>query len=233
VPSRPSATQDEVVQALRCNEIFSQLDDAALDTIASACPIVTFRKGEVFLNQDEPGNACYLIVKGVVRIYRRSPEGRILELARRNPGTLVGEIALFDGLTRTASASAATKLSTLCMSREMLLGILERMPATVRPTINVIGRMVREMAEMPVDLVFRDAKERISRRILVLMDDMGDYADLTHHRRVTQTEIAEMIGGTRQTVNIVLKDLEASGAISISADGIRVVNLELLKKAAG
>lgn len=222
----------EIVAVLGANEIFGVLDEKTRTLLAERSRVHTHRKGQTVLVEGEYGNQVFLIIRGGVRVYRQSPSGSVIELTRKVVGETFGEIAVLDDVPRSASVDATALTTLISIERDVFLGILEREPSTINPLMRVLGRMVRHTAGLATDLAFLDIKARLAARILTLIDRLDNDAQaLTHRHRVSQVELAQMVGGARQTVNVALHALEDDGYISLDIDGIRIVDrhkLELL-----
>jgi CRP/FNR family transcriptional regulator, cyclic AMP receptor protein len=218
---------EEKVSALRSNEMFSVLDDRSIELLAEVAQEVTYKKGETIIVQGEIGTQMFVVVRGSVKIYLRNSSGAIMELCRRNKGEMFGELALLDGGKRTATVDAISSTVLLAISRELFIGIIEREPQTVDGLLRWLGRMVKETSTLNADLVFLDVRERIVRRILQLTHDAK--ADLIWTQRVTQTELAQMVGSSRQTANVALASLEHDHLISVDVDGIRILDADRLR----
>jgi CRP/FNR family cyclic AMP-dependent transcriptional regulator len=211
--------RDEKIDALRQNACFGSLDADVLDVLVDISDERRVRKNERVIVEGELGNRMFVIVKGTMRVVRRSPAGAVVELTRRGPGDMFGELALFDALPRAASVEAASNAVLLAFERPAFVGILQRDATAVEGLLAFLGRMVRENVELNVDLVFLDVKRRVARRILHLLSERGS---LTHANRVTQVDLAHMTGSARQTVSTAMTTLESDGFIRMDSLGIHV-----------
>lgn len=218
-------TPDEMLDVLGRSALFSKLDRDAQMALVRHMKLSRFRKGETIFVEGEFGDRCFVIAKGRVRLLRRSTQGDLLELARRDVTESFGELALLDGGPRSASAETVTDTVTLSLDRALFIEILRREPRSVDSLLSVLGAMVREQSSRVAELVFLDLKGRVASRLIELADTDGE---LTRDRRVTQSELAQMVGGSRQTVNSVLQALQNDGIISTSSLGIRIEDRERL-----
>jgi CRP/FNR family transcriptional regulator, cyclic AMP receptor protein len=197
--------------ALGRTEVFQGVDDLARWRIAQRATERIFARGESVFVQDEPGDRMYVLVEGAVKLYVSSRDGDIVELVRHHPPATFGEVSLLDGGRRSASAEAVERSALLVVTRAELLRLLRSEEQVAEALLRALGTMVRRTTQQVTDLVFLDLSGRVARQLLLLAKD-GNGAGATT-RQVTQGELATMVGGARQTVNQVLKSLEAKGYI--------------------
>jgi CRP/FNR family cyclic AMP-dependent transcriptional regulator len=197
--------------ALGRTEVFQGVDDLARWRIAQRATERIFARGESVFVQDEPGDRMYVLVEGAVKLYVSSRDGDIVELVRHHPPATFGEVSLLDGGRRSASAEAVERSTLLVVTRAELLRLLRSEEQVAEALLRALGTMVRRTTQQVTDLVFLDLSGRVARQLLLLAKD-GNGAGATT-RQVTQGELATMVGGARQTVNQVLKSLEAKGYI--------------------
>jgi CRP/FNR family transcriptional regulator, cyclic AMP receptor protein len=156
----------------------------------------------------------YVLAEGAVKLFVASRDGGIVELVRHRPPATFGEVALLDGGPRSASAEAVERSTLLVVTRAELLRLLRAEDQVAEALLRTLGTIVRRTTRQVSDLVFLDLQGRIARQLLALATD-GD--GMARTRRVTQAELASMVGGARQTVNQALRSLESRGYIR--ADG--------------
>lgn len=226
--SSNNVNHDEKVAVLKSNAVFASLEDTVLDLLAEIAREVTFNRGQTVVSEGDAGTRLFVVFKGTVKIYKRAASGAIIEICRRSAGEMFGELALLDGGPRSASVDAVSKTVLLEFERELFLGILKREPAAVDGLLRWLGSMMREANTLNADLAFLDVRKRIARRILQLSGDAQK--DLIRTDRVTQAELAQMVGSSRQTVNGALALLEHDGFIKMDVEGIRITDAGELKR---
>jgi CRP/FNR family transcriptional regulator, cyclic AMP receptor protein len=165
-----------------------------------------------------------------VKLYVSSREGGIVELARHQPPASFGELALLDGGPRSASAEAVERSVLLVVTRAELLRLLRSQEQVAEALLRSLGTMVRRTTRQVTDLVFLDLQGRVARQLLLLATDGEGAGAVT--LRVTQGELATMVGGARQTVNQALKSLEASGCIRAVGRAFELLDRERLQRLA-
>jgi CRP/FNR family cyclic AMP-dependent transcriptional regulator len=191
-------------------ELFQGVDDAARRRIAERVAERLVERGQTVFVQDDPGDRMYVLAEGAVKLYVSSRNGDIVELVRHHAPAVFGELALLDGGPRSESAEAVERSALLVVTRGELLRLLRSDEQVAEALLRLLGAIVRRTTRQLTDLVFLNLPGRVARQLLLLASDGGRGATT---RQVTQGELASMVGGARQTVNQVLKSLEARGYI--------------------
>jgi CRP/FNR family transcriptional regulator, cyclic AMP receptor protein len=137
---------------------------------------------------------------------------------------------LLDGGCRSASAEAVERSTLLVVSRAELLRLLHSEEQVAEALLRSLGSMVRRTTRQVTDLVFLNLPGRVARQLLLLADDGSESGDIT--RQITQGELATMVGGARQSVNQVLKSLEARGFIRAVGRAFELRDREQLQRLA-
>jgi CRP/FNR family transcriptional regulator, cyclic AMP receptor protein len=200
-------------------ELFGALDGRTLGDLAERVRgnVRVVRKGQAVFVEGDPGDRMYLLVEGSVKLYVRSRDGGVVELIRHRPPAMFGELAILDGGPRSASAEAIEPATLIPISRDDLIGFLLSDRHALDALLQYLGGMVRRTTRHVADLVFLDLPGRVARQLLLLAGPAGTgEAGGLRTGRVTQSELAEMVGGTRQTVNKALKSFEHRGLIRVA-----------------
>jgi CRP/FNR family cyclic AMP-dependent transcriptional regulator len=204
-------------EALHSSPLFAGLDDATLTLCADAMRGRRFRRGEVVFHVEDPGDALFLVTSGEIKIVLPSEEGAepvILTTVGR--GGFFGELALLDGQPRSASAIAVRAAETLVLRRDAFDRLVDAEPALRRAMFAALTGEIRRLTGQIADLHFLDLPGRLARHLL----RMGGAEDILEGRvrsddasqpirlvwPYTQSELAGMIGGSRQSVNRMLAD---------------------------
>jgi CRP/FNR family transcriptional regulator, cyclic AMP receptor protein len=207
-------------------ELFQGIDEATLRRIAEHVAERVVERGQCVFVQDEPGDRMYVLAEGAVKLYVSSRDGDIVELVRHRPPAVFGEVALLDGGPRSASAEATERSTLLVVTRAELVALLRSEDQVADGLLRILGAIVRRTTRQVGDLVFLDLQGRLARQLLVLATD-GAAGGRT--RRVTQAELASMVGGARQTVNQALRSLEARGYIRADGRSFEILDRERLE----
>jgi CRP-like cAMP-binding protein len=164
----------------------------------------------------------------VVKLFVASRNGGIVELVRHRPPAAFGEVALLDGGPRSASAEAVERSTLLVVTRPELLRLLRSDEQVAEALLSTLGAMVRRTTRQISDLAFLSLQGRVAAKLLDLTEPDG-----ARTRRVTQVELATMVGGARQTVNQALRSLESRGYIRSAGRVFEILDREQLRRLAG
>ena len=192
------------------------LSDEDREAMASAIARKRYRRGDIIMQKEEPGHALFIVERGAVRIYVPSSQGNDLILAVLGPGDFFGDLSLLDGRPRSASASVAMETTLLMLERADFIALLTNRPAAAMAVLEAVAGRLRETDEMASDLAFLDVAGRLSKRLLDLAAAHGVErgGGVLIDLAVTQEDLANMIGVTRESVNRNLSEFQALGLIS-------------------
>jgi CRP/FNR family cyclic AMP-dependent transcriptional regulator len=209
-------------------ELFGELDEGARLELAGQAGRRVVEKGQVLFWQDEPGESMFVLLEGAVKLVVRSRDGELVELVRHDPPAFFGELAVLDGGPRSATAEAVQRSTLLVVTREELLWLLRAEEQVAEALLRWLGTMVRRTTQQVTDLAFLSLQGRVAAKLLELV---GQRAGRT--RRLTQEELATMVGGARQSVNQTLKSLEARGYVRVAGRAVEVLDPQQLRRLAG
>jgi CRP/FNR family transcriptional regulator, cyclic AMP receptor protein len=209
-------------------ELFQGIDEATQRRIAEHVAERVVEPGQCVFIQGEPGDRMYVLAEGAVKLYVSSRDGGIVELVRHRPPAAFGEVALLDGGPRTASAQAVERSVLLVVTRPELLRLLRSDEQLAESLLRILGAMVRRTTRQVSDLAFLSLQGRVAAKLLDLTEPGQDQT-----RRITQVELATMVGGARQTVNQALRSLEARGFIRSNGRMFEILDREQLRRLAG
>ena len=182
--------------------------------------------GEVWFEQGDPGDALYAIVSGTLEFSIISREGRKLSLDVMRPGALFGEIALFDPGTRTATVTALEKSRVRGVKNADVLAAIREKPGLGIDMIQLAGERMRWMSSQLNEQVFLSMPARLARKILYLTVDGSEQLSLL---TLSQAELAEFVGATREAVSKTLSLWKRAGVIDASRGGVTVIDREALQ----
>jgi CRP/FNR family transcriptional regulator, cyclic AMP receptor protein len=221
-----------VRSALAQVSLLGELSSLELDELSVSLRRRRYRKGEVIVVQGEPGSTMYLIESGRVRIAATSAQGKEVILALRGPGEFFGEMALLDGEPRSADAIAHEASTLLLLERTDFKRYLEARPKLAIRMLVAISRRLRQSTRMVEDASFLDVPGRLARVLLDLADSQGKQTDqgIVITSRLTQSELASMVGATRESVNKWLGSFQRLGLVRRDGSLITITSLEKLRK---
>jgi CRP-like cAMP-binding protein len=195
--------------------LFGGLEETDRADLAARLRRRRYPRGEPLFLRGDPGSFLYLIERGRVKIALTSIEGKEMILALLGPGDFFGELALLDGGERSADAVVIDDAELLLLGREDFLRFVEHRPRVALHALEVLSRRLRQTDQLVHDAAFFDVPGRLASAILRLAETLGQpVADgVLISRRLTQVELADMIGASRESVNKWLSFYQRQGAI--------------------
>jgi CRP/FNR family cyclic AMP-dependent transcriptional regulator len=211
--------------------LFADVDPAAREALFRHAEAAELRRGEVIFRQSEPGTRLYVIVSGKVKIYHTSPDGRENMLAVAGPGDVIGELSLFDPGARTATAAALTEARVVSLDHEALRPWLREHLGVAEQLLAALARRLRRTNEAVTDLVFTDVPGRVAKALLDLADRFGETSPegILLQLDLTQEELAQLVGASRETVNKALADFASRTWLRLAGRTIVVLDRERLE----
>lgn len=219
--------QAAIANALAAVPLFATLPPPDRDEVAARMRLRHFARDEVVFHRDDPATHLYLILEGNAKVTFPDEGGREAIARFMRAGEIFGELALFDDSPRSATLTAVSDLSTLTLSRDDFLHILERSPRATRETLGLLARTIRRLSGRLEDLVFLDVPSRVAKCLLDLSETVGGD---TREIALTQDDLAAFVGATRVSVNRVLAGLEQRGLVKVSRRRIAILQPAQLQK---
>jgi CRP/FNR family transcriptional regulator, cyclic AMP receptor protein len=227
--------KEEPRRLLASSELFSSLPEEALRSVAAEAHPRRFRKGSRLFHEGDPGDEFFVIAEGTVKIVVSSPDGAGMILATLRPPDALGEVSLLDGGPRSASAEALDDVLVLAFARSTLLTLIKEERSVADAMLHASGRLLRRLTGQAADLVFLDLEGRIAKLLVAMADDRGVSGErgLSLDLGVTQADLASMVGGSRQSVNQILRGLAGRGLVELGKREITIVEEDALRRRAG
>ncbi|MCW2798977.1 MAG: Crp/Fnr family transcriptional regulator [Aeromicrobium sp.] len=219
---------------LRQAPLFSGLDDEVAQTLESSMASASLRRGEILFNEGDDGDQLYVVIEGKIKLGRTSPDGRENLLAILGPGQMFGELSFFDPGPRSATATAVTDVELKSLGHPALSPVLETHPKVAHALLNQLAGRLRRTNEVVGDLVFSDVPGRVAKALLDLASRFGRRADDGVHvnHDLTQEELAQLVGASRETVNKALADFASRGWLRLEPRSVVILDLERLQRRA-
>jgi CRP/FNR family transcriptional regulator/CRP/FNR family cyclic AMP-dependent transcriptional regulator len=211
---------------------FASLGETELRALAAACRTRTFKRGEVLFHEGDPGSALYIVRSGQVKIMVMADNGEETILHIHGPGECLGELSLVDGAPRSAAAVALDRVEALVLYREEFLALLRQSPAAALAVMSGLAGMVRRLTAQVQDAAALDVPGRLAKKLLELAERHGQAtpAGVRIALRLTQQELAQMVGATRVSINQHLGSFQERGLLSMDREGITLLQPEQLRK---
>ncbi len=223
---------DEHAQFLGKVSIFSMLEPDELRELSAVARRRSYEAHEVIFHRDDPGNTLYVIRTGRVRIFLTSPEGQEVALALFRAGDAFGELALFDGQPRSASAMAIEPVEVYTIQRQDFMNSVMRRPRMALQLLATLSQRLRQTDAMVEDLLFLDVHGRVAKKLLELAESHGVTTPegVRIEMKLTQTDLATLVGASRESVNKVMSYLLAKRYVAAEKRKITVLRLAELRK---
>jgi CRP-like cAMP-binding protein len=226
--------QSVAVDSLRRCALFAHVGDDGLRAIAALMRRRRFRRNEVIFHQGDIGDSLQVVATGAVKIVLPSAEGDEAIIASLKAGDFFGELALLDSSPRSTTATALEATETLTLPREQFLRLIDEDPRLTRALLHALAEELRRLTGHVEELHFLDLAGRLSMRLVRLAQDRAPDASgrVELDWPFTQSDLAAMIGGTRQSVNKLLSGLVDEGLLSIERETLVITDLAQLERRA-
>lgn len=239
--------QDGKLQALRRKEgsvdehligtvpLFEALTETDQEQLSAMMSEITLRRGEKLFNEGDAGDRLFIIVEGKVKLGHTSSDGRENLIAVLGPGEMIGELTLFDPGPRSTTATAVAPTTLLQLDHRALMGFIDTRPELAKHMLRALAQRLRRTNDQLADLVFSDVPGRVAKALLDLADRFGARADdLTVHvpHELTQEELAQLVGASRETVNKSLAEFVSRGWIRLEGRGVHLLDVDRLRRRA-
>ena len=214
--------------------LFEALDDEGTKALRAGVTEVALARGERLFDEGDAGDALYVVLDGKVKLTRTSADGRENLISLIGPGEMFGELSLFDPRPRTMSASAVTDVRLAALAHEDLRIWLTGRPDVAMHLLAALARRLRRTNEVMSDLVFTDVPGRVAKALLDLAARFGTRQEdgLQVNHDLTQEELAQLVGASRETVNKALADFVARGWIQLHPKSVLLIDPERMRRRA-
>ena len=222
-PGRRSIGERTVT--LKAVPFFTQLSDRELDVVRAVATEKSYPKNAVVLTEGEMGDSLYMIQSGKVKVFIGDEDGREIILKLLGPGDFFGEMSMIDKQPRSASVTTADACTFLVLTHSAFERCVEQAPRIAAMVMQILAQRVREADRKIGTLALMDVYGRVASTLL----ELAVYTDgkLVVGEKLSQQDLANMVGASREMVNRILKDLSERGFISIESKSITIINREL------
>jgi CRP/FNR family transcriptional regulator, cyclic AMP receptor protein len=211
--------QTEFADILKLNPMFSDLGADELQRIAGLCHTMLLGAGEVLFRKGDSGDALFAVRRGQIRIETAASDGGRLTLNFLKAGELFGEVAVLDGESRTADATAFEPSELFVVRREDLLSHLEREPRVAIKLIELLCARIRWMSARMEEAVLQPLPVRLARRLCALGSDFGTEV------HISQEQLGIFVGAARESVNRQLQLWRKDGILDLQRGRILLLNM--------
>jgi CRP/FNR family transcriptional regulator, cyclic AMP receptor protein len=219
---------------LRRAPLFEALSEEDASALRAGVITVHLNRGERLFSEGDTGDKLYVILSGKIKLTKAAPDGRENLLSVHGPGEMFGELSLFDPIPRTSSATAVTNAELAGVAHEDLRTWLSTRPEVAMHLLQALAKRLRRINEVKADLVFTDVPGRVAKALLDLAERFGvpTPAGIQVNHDLTQEELAQLVGASRETVNKALADFAARGWLQLAAKSVLLTDVDRLRKRA-
>ena len=210
--------------------LFAGLEPEVRARVIAAAVPRTYRKGQLLFVENDPGESLIILRRGSVAVFRTSPTGERAVLNVMRPPETLGEVSLLDGAARSASAEAIEDTSALALSRAAFIELVHANQRILDAVMRSLGTIIRRLTDQNADHVFLDLPGRVAKTLVRLA---GDSQAPMVTIELNQSQLAEMAGGSRQSVNQAIGSFAARGWLRTEGRRIVVTDLVALRRRAG
>jgi CRP/FNR family cyclic AMP-dependent transcriptional regulator len=192
----------------------------------------SYRRGEILFHEGDPGDTLLIVVSGQVKVVLTAPDGEEAVVALFGPGDFFGDLSLFDGRPRSASVVALEPTETLVLHRNDFQAFLRAHPSVTSEMFTVLAGRIRRLDEQIKQTYFLDLPIRLAYKLLELAADKGRKTSegIRIEIPLTQSDLAGMVGASRQRVNRVLADLQDKNIIRLERRGLTILHPEYFEQ---
>ena len=210
------------------------LDADAAQAIRDRLASVAVVGGQVLFHEGDAEDRLYVVITGKIKLGRSGSAGRENLLAILGPGQMFGELSLFDPGPRSTTATAVTACEIRTLEHDELMGWLGGRPEVALGLLGQLAARLRRANDVVADLVFSDLPGRVAKQLLELARRFGDRKDdgVHVHHDLTQEELAQLVGASRETVNKALADFASRGWIRLEPRSVVIMEVDRLQRRA-
>ncbi len=214
--------------------LFQGVAPEAAEALASMLEYADYTRGEQVFAEGEQGDTLFIVLTGKVKIGRRAADGRENMLSVMGPSDMFGELSLFDPGPRTASATVVTESRLASLAHTSLRPWLSDRPEIAEQLLRVLARRLRRTNDALADLIFTDVPGRVAKALLELAERFGtrEGDGVRVHHDLTQEEMAQLVGASRETVNKALADFASRGWMRVDSRAVTILDADRLARRA-
>lgn len=220
----------ETIDQLAKASLFEGLSKDQLERLVSISVTRDFSRGATIFYEGQPGDGFYVVVSGLIKIYKVSAEGKEQILHIFGPGEPFGEVPVFEGRSFPANATCL-KASRVCFfPRDSFVGLIESNPSLALAMLAVLSRRLRRFTALIDDLSLKEVPGRLASHLLYLSDTTKGADKLTLD--VPKNQLASLLGTVPETLSRILTKLGEQGLIQTEARTITILDRSGLQELA-
>lgn len=216
----------------RNSELLGELSEDEIDKVLAQASLRTAAKNETILHKGEPSDCLYGVLAGRAAVVGIAPEGKQIAIRMVEPGEVFGEISLLDGLPRTADIVALERTDYFALHRRDFEALVLGHPKLAMRMMAMLARRLRLTSETLEEVAFLPLRVRLAKTLLRLVERYGQPHEGGHliRLRLPVRTIADLVGSTRETTNMVIREWEKEGILARDQRRLVVRELEELAR---
>ncbi len=225
---------EHVDEVLAKAGLFQGVAPEAADALATSLQYSDYTRGEQVFTEGEQGDTLFIVLTGKVKIGRRAADGRENMLSVMGPSDMFGELSLFDPGPRTATATVVTEARLAHLAHASLRPWITDRPEIAEQLLRVLARRLRRTNDALADLIFTDVPGRVAKALLGLSERFGteEPEGVRVRHDLTQEELAQLVGASRETVNKALADFASRGWLRVDSRAVTILDADRLARRA-
>lgn len=227
---RIRGTNFDKLAILRGHPMFGLLDPDTIEHLASYAHTKSATAGTTIFAKGDPGTSLFAVCTGTVKIFNRSLDGKDAVFNLIEAGEIFGEIALLDGRSRTADAVAMTDCELMVIDRREFIPLVQSRPDIALKLIEALCGKLRHTTEQVEDVLFLDLPARLAKTLLWLVKN--NKSSTAGRVTITQREIGQIIGMSRESTNKQLRQWELRKWVRLERGGVAILDLDALAEVA-
>jgi len=226
------ASLDEKRKIFERHFLLGKLTTGEVDTLLAYSRVARYPAATEIYAKGSPGNSMMAMLRGTAKMSSVSPEGKEIVLNIMNPGDIFGEIALLDGGERSADAVAMSDCELLVLNRRDFMPILEHRADICMMLLRILCQRLRQTSEQVEDVLFRHLESRLAKALLHLAESAGLHAvsGSPVELHVSQRELGNIAGGSRESVNKILQSWHKAGWIELGKGSIVIRDMAAIER---
>jgi len=218
--------------SLKTIPLFQSFSDADFEHLSMSLRVQRLRKKQPLFQKGDEGTALYIVKKGKIKIVLPSKVGEEVILSIFSEGAFLGEMSLLDKKPRSANAVAMEESEVYVLNRTDFLSFLQKNENAIKCILSCLSERLRKTDDLLEDASFLSVSAKLAKKLIDLGREFGvkDKDRIRIGLRLTQQDIADLVGTTRESINKEIRVLREKGLVSTEGDFIQLLDLERLKR---
>jgi len=227
-----SPSHQEKRQIFERHFLFGKLSASEIDSLISYSRVERYPAGREIFSKGSPGQSLVAVLRGSIKISSLSNEGKEIVFNIINAPEIFGEIGVLDGEERSADATAMTDCELLVLNRRDFLHLLENRADLCMIMLRILCQRLRQTSEQVEDVMFRHLESRLAKALLHLAESGAMHApqSISVELHLSQRELGNMAGGSRESVNKILQNWHRQGLIDLGKASVLIRDVEVLRR---